>query len=589
MICLKNKLLNKLFSWLAIALLMFSAIPLQEAAGLNASGNKGFNFQGYRYVDKHTIRVWLDKSTILTTADLGKFRIYAGNSLNGHQLQLDSAVYESSSNVSNVSGLGNGACIILTTAADEAFVPGSTYTVALNSTLKAKSGMTLGNHHFHQDIVFAFTVPQVEANANTGAVYSDDAPVIWQSWPENGETNLPLEGNIWFQFNLPVQNYDEVKAGLVLKKDGVSLKFDSTMDGSKDGDIYSPLVTDDHTMFFFPMIGGGSAYSYNLEPGAQYTLEIPAVQAVNGQTIPAQTLTFRTASEVTPTKVTGALTTIASGSNLELKWPAAPELADISPAATGYNVYVSQNPNWDFMKLNAAPVTATSYVVSGLNPDTTYYFRVAPLNGTSEGGLSDYVQAVMPNETTGPNDDGTPTNNFIDLKGHWAADDIEYLTSKQIVKGVSAELFKPDASVTRAEFAALIARLIQLPPASTAQFSDVISSAWYADVVNSAAENGLLTGYNHKFRPLDKITREEMAVIMIRAYTLKAGMMPVLNGQVVPFKDDAGISSWASAAVYQAQELGLIQGRPNGTFGPKKTATRAEACVMIKRMLDKTN
>jgi putative cell wall-binding protein len=386
---------TKLLSVFVIILFVLNILSIQPALALNGgAGQKAYNFQGYRYIDTHNVEVWLDKSTPSVTAS--QVEIYKGSDINGQALQIQAVGAGSGSNITGVSGLSGGAGKMITTATSDAFVPGGLYTVVLNRTITANNGATLGSYG-NKDVAFSFTVPDVAGIPNGSGTYSNSAQGSLNLSPQNNATNVPLENNIGFSVNIPVANYDVVKNGLVLKKDGVTQILDPTIDATQNGDIYSPLVTDDHTSFFFPMTGGGGAASYNLTPSSSYGLSIPAITLINGQTLAAQTVTFTTTANDSPSKVSPAPTAANSvdGSNLAISWTA-------PVGATGYNVYASEDPYWNFTQLNTTPINGLSYTTSRLKPKTAYYFRIASVNVTSETVFSDYVLATTPADTTAP-------------------------------------------------------------------------------------------------------------------------------------------------------------------------------------------
>ncbi|MDY6313673.1 MAG: S-layer homology domain-containing protein, partial [Clostridia bacterium] len=144
-------------------------------------------------------------------------------------------------------------------------------------------------------------------------------------------------------------------------------------------------------------------------------------------------------------------------------------------------------------------------------------------------------------------------------------------------------LFDPDRNITRAEFAAIIARALKLSD-KKADYKDV-NDEWFAPYVGACSEAGIISGYDGMFRPNDNITRQEMAVIIVNAYSYleKAGA----NGGIDNFTDKAEIADWAKAAVDTASSVGLISGMGDGTFAPSANATRAQAASIVKRLLDK--
>ncbi|QNK60218.1 S-layer homology domain-containing protein [Paenibacillus sp. PAMC21692] len=179
------------------------------------------------------------------------------------------------------------------------------------------------------------------------------------------------------------------------------------------------------------------------------------------------------------------------------------------------------------------------------------------------------------------------SKSFSDLGNHWAKADIELLASKLIVNGVKEGIFAPDQTITRAEFSALLVRALALPgdAASAAVFTDVKGTAWYAGAVGAAVKAKLANGFDEgTFRPNEPITREQMAVLVSKAI-LAAGKSSPKTASLAPFSDQAKISTWAKEAVGQSVEAGIVTGTDKGAFEPGANATRAQAAVMLKRLL----
>ena len=179
---------------------------------------------------------------------------------------------------------------------------------------------------------------------------------------------------------------------------------------------------------------------------------------------------------------------------------------------------------------------------------------------------------------------------FADLVNHWAVKDITTLANKLIVNGTGAGKFEPARNITRAEFAAMIVRALGLQATEAADFSDVPATAWYADEVAAAAEFGIVKGDGTgKFRPTDTITRQEMAVMVIRAQALAGEEVVLSNAEIAAvlggFSDAGQIGSWARAELAAAIDAGIVKGTSNNTVSPTATATRAEAAAMIIRVL----
>ncbi|MCJ8012149.1 alpha-amylase family glycosyl hydrolase [Paenibacillus sp. KQZ6P-2] len=178
---------------------------------------------------------------------------------------------------------------------------------------------------------------------------------------------------------------------------------------------------------------------------------------------------------------------------------------------------------------------------------------------------------------------------FKDLAAdHWASGAVSYLAAKQILTGTTADLFDPKRSITRAEFAALIARALELKAEHPAKFADVPADQWYSASVAAVNEAGIVQGRSQTaFEPSALITREEMAVMLIRAYEAKnhTQLDGTGAGAALPFTDSAGISDWAKDTVQMAAKLKLLTGDGNHQFMPQGKATRAESAQVIYKLL----
>ncbi|MEO3945362.1 bifunctional 2',3'-cyclic-nucleotide 2'-phosphodiesterase/3'-nucleotidase [Gorillibacterium sp. CAU 1737] len=183
-----------------------------------------------------------------------------------------------------------------------------------------------------------------------------------------------------------------------------------------------------------------------------------------------------------------------------------------------------------------------------------------------------------------------PAAEFPDVaKTHWAHEAIQALTGKAIVNGTPEGTFKPEASVTRAEFASMLVRALGLGATTKAPFKDVAETSWYASAIAAAYENELVKGVSaDKFAPNQPITREEMAVMAKHALDVRAAEKLTTTTKAV-FADGASISSWAWDALNVTVDRGLMQGRGNNSFFPKATTTRAEAAKVIYTLITDVN
>ncbi|KEO84817.1 S-layer homology domain-containing protein [Tumebacillus flagellatus] len=175
---------------------------------------------------------------------------------------------------------------------------------------------------------------------------------------------------------------------------------------------------------------------------------------------------------------------------------------------------------------------------------------------------------------------------FKDLSAdHWASGVIQELAAKHVITGTSDDAFEPERSITRAEFAALLVRTLNLKAAKAAAFTDVAASDWYATSVAAANEAGLVFGRTStEFAPNDIITREEMATMLMRAYAVKSGQQA--DGLAdLGFSDASDISPWAKAAIQAAVKLGFLAGEDESHFVPQGQTTRAESAQVISKLL----
>jgi len=170
-----------------------------------------------------------------------------------------------------------------------------------------------------------------------------------------------------------------------------------------------------------------------------------------------------------------------------------------------------------------------------------------------------------------------------DIAGHWAEKYIRTLAKRGWIQGYPDETFRPDQSITRAEFVAIVVRLLGLEMSGEKTFPDT-ANHWAKDAIATAYEHGIVNGYNdNTFGPDDPITREQMAEIVVNAF----GLQRKQGGQEKEFADHEEISAWAKEAVEIAVSHGLTTGYEDGTFRPKKQATRAEAAAVLSRALEK--
>ncbi|MGD0621358.1 MAG: S-layer homology domain-containing protein [Thermacetogeniaceae bacterium] len=171
-------------------------------------------------------------------------------------------------------------------------------------------------------------------------------------------------------------------------------------------------------------------------------------------------------------------------------------------------------------------------------------------------------------------------NGLKDIKGNWAAPEIEKALSTGYVKGYPDGSFRPNGGVTRAEFVAMVDSAFQVAAGQGKNsFKDVRSKDWFAKDVQSALAAGFVSGYpDGTFRPQQAVNRQEAASMMAKLLNLN-------GGENLNFFDANQIDNWAKPSIAGLLAKGVMTGYPGNTFCPKKVIDRAEAVVMINKAL----
>ncbi|NOU64538.1 hypothetical protein GC096_10905 [Paenibacillus sp. LMG 31461] len=173
----------------------------------------------------------------------------------------------------------------------------------------------------------------------------------------------------------------------------------------------------------------------------------------------------------------------------------------------------------------------------------------------------------------------------------WAGRQIQVAASKGILEGRADQSFVPNGQVTRAEFAKMIVKTFSLESATaTENFTDVNDSDWFKVYVASAVKNGIVNGKEAgKFDPNGNITRAEMAVMSSRALALKGiSLSPAKVDEALKgFTDVNAINASLKSGVALAASEGIVIGEEGNVFNPNANSTRAQAAVVIYRLLNK--
>ena len=200
----------------------------------------------------------------------------------------------------------------------------------------------------------------------------------------------------------------------------------------------------------------------------------------------------------------------------------------------------------------------------------------------ADGKTVKQVIVVDKKDIVTPQDIDKPVEKPVltDIDGHWAEDYIDYLVGIGAISGYPDGTFRPDAPITRAEFAKVIVDAFELK--GSGKVFDDTADHWAKNYVAIAAANGIVLGYNeNEFGPDDLITREQMAIIIVKAAGLKE------QTGVLDFIDEGNVSSWAYNWVVSAVDNNLMSGYEDNSFKPLNNATRAEAATVIYNILMK--
>ncbi|PWW01251.1 putative repeat protein (TIGR02543 family) [Paenibacillus cellulosilyticus] len=273
------------------------------------------------------------------------------------------------------------------------------------------------------------------------------------------------------------------------------------------------------------------------------------------------------------------------------------DAVDATVTATAYN---------NAGTITSGPIPLTSGAVSpsfplnvGINlinlvvtaeDGTTKTYAITVNRASNNGSGGSIVPPTVPSEeqapgtsTEEPPTDTSPTFAFSDIVGHWAETYIKQAAGIGIVTGYPDGTFKPNHTVTRAEFTVMLMNALKLPvEAAALSFTDTAKiGSWAQKAVAQAVQAGIINGYaDGSFRPDAEITRAEMAMMLANALHLSLGANVATS-----FADDMDIPAWAKAAVSAIKTLGLIQGKSSNIFDPDASTTRAEAVTALMRML----
>lgn len=170
---------------------------------------------------------------------------------------------------------------------------------------------------------------------------------------------------------------------------------------------------------------------------------------------------------------------------------------------------------------------------------------------------------------------------YGDTAGHWAESSIERWSGHGIIQGSNGQ-FDPNGQLTCAQLATILAKLLKLPAAKDAGFTDNTADAWYYDAINRCAAAGILNGNGDgTMTPEAPITRERAMVMLARAL----GIEPIRKPDLTKYTDAAQVSAYARGYVAALIEAGIVGGVTADELAPQDNINRASTVTILDRAI----
>ncbi|TPG85814.1 serine protease [Brevibacillus laterosporus] len=171
---------------------------------------------------------------------------------------------------------------------------------------------------------------------------------------------------------------------------------------------------------------------------------------------------------------------------------------------------------------------------------------------------------------------------FRDIQGHWAKNDIGRLTQRGVITIPYTYSFRPDANMTRAEFADMLLRSMKAKNMHTGRvgtntYKDLNKKHWAYESLLQASQLGIMNGYNGKIEPDRSVNRAEMALMIARAKKINVSKSSSVSYRDVPN------SHWAVAAIETLSRYGWLHGYQDGSFKPEHPVKRGEMVTVFAK------
>lgn len=167
---------------------------------------------------------------------------------------------------------------------------------------------------------------------------------------------------------------------------------------------------------------------------------------------------------------------------------------------------------------------------------------------------------------------------YKDIDQHFAEKAIKLWSERGVIQGYHGQ-FRPNAEITRGELAVILNRILEYDKTAEnrGKFTD-LEDAFYTEALLSLNAKQIINGHEGKLRPMDKVTREEAAIILTRAFQLTG------STNITGFTDDPAISNWARPSVAAMAEHGFLKGY-QGKVNPQQALTRGELVQILDNMV----
>ncbi len=260
--------------------------------------------------------------------------------------------------------------------------------------------------------------------------------------------------------------------------------------------------------------------------------------------------------------------------------------ADVTTYDENWNATVTRQPVTDAAITVDGQVLTTDasgkvLLSEALSAKDAVAVQVEKKNAVGLPGLipfaPDYTLALAGVEKTMP---------FADLEeSQWYTPYVLKMYDLGVVNGLPGGLFGPTDTVTRGQVAKMLFEMSGgIPVNYLMTFTDVNQEAWYAEGVRWCAAMGIAQGAEGKFSPDAPITRQDLAVMLMRYQENVVKTQLPERAEAPAFLDNEDIASYAAEAIYKLQKAGIIQGN-EGKFNPLGNASRGELCKMLSGLV----